>query len=208
MEQGVASFYEALLNIDRTKAAQIIENCFQKTQSLKTVETVITSALEQIGTNWENGVVSLSQVYMSGIICEQLVEQYFAGQENKKHQDFNIALGVLQDHHTLGKKIVGSVLKSSGFRFFDLGHGLSVDEMVQKTIQHDSKLLLISALMLASALKVREVRDKLDAAGHQVKIITGGAPFRLEPGLWKKVGAHATSKNASGVTKTIKSVMG
>ena len=33
-------------------------------------------ALERIGDGWEEGQLSLSQVYMSGVICEEMIEKY------------------------------------------------------------------------------------------------------------------------------------
>jgi methanogenic corrinoid protein MtbC1 len=59
------------------------------------------------------------------------------------------------------------------------------------------KILLISTLMLASALRVKEVRAMLDAVSTDVKLIVGGAPFRLAANLWREVGADAMGNNAS-----------
>jgi monomethylamine corrinoid protein len=53
-------------------------------------------------------------------------------------------------------------------------------------------------LMLRSALRVRELRFAFENAGLSVKLAVGGAPFRLDLNLWKKVGADATSDSAAG----------
>ena len=51
--------------------------------------------------------------------------------------------------------------------------------------------------MLPSALQVREVRAGLWAAGANVRLIVGGAPFRLDAHLWQEVGADAMGRNAA-----------
>ncbi|MDD3140188.1 MAG: cobalamin-dependent protein [Lachnospiraceae bacterium] len=208
MEQLVADFKHALLCIDRFKAAEIFHDCFQKTESFEELEIVAINSLEQIGAEWENGQVSLAQVYMSGIICEELIEKYIPMNKLKRKDSPKIAIGVLQDHHALGKRIVYSVLRASGYELDDFGHGLSVAEIVKKTIDNGIEILMISTLMLASALKVKEVKEELRAKGCGSKIIVGGAPFRLDPSLWINVGADADGKNASDVINTIKRVAG
>ena len=200
-------FESALLEINRIKAADIFNKCFQEKNSFEILEKVAISTLERIGIKWENGDISLSQVYMSSIICEELIERYLPKLEVKQKYTPKIAIAVLKDQHSLGKRIVCSILRTGGFEVLDLGQGLSVDDLVKKTIDNDIEILLISTLMLPSALKVKEVKEKLIAQGATTKIIAGGAPFRLDGDLWKSIGADADGKNASDVIKTIENLL-
>ncbi|MGM0500278.1 MAG: hypothetical protein ACQERL_08740 [Bacillota bacterium] len=146
----VEDFKKALLQIDRINAAEIFENVYLKNQCFEDLEHLTVNALEKIGDGWEDGLVSLSQVYMSGIICEELIEKHIKYDALSYNNNIKIAIGVLQDHHALGKRIVYSVLKTGGY-----------------------------------------------------KIIVGGAPFRLDSNLWKKVEADFDGKNGSKVLKII-----
>lgn len=56
--------------------------------------------------------------------------------------------------------------------------------------------------MLASALKIREVTSRL--SGDGVKVIVGGAPFRIDPELGKEVGADRVCFTASDAVKAIR----
>ena len=208
MDNWTKEFFEALLNIDQIKAAQIFEQCYRQTNNFKALENLTIKALEQIGTAWEEGEASLSQVYMSGVICEKLIGEHLWVAETAPNNSSKMAIGVLLDHHDLGKKIVSSILKASGYTLLDFGKGLSVSEIVQKAVEHNVEILLISTLMLNSALKVRDVKDRLAANSSTAKIITGGAPFRIDPNLWDEVGADANSKNASDVIATIAKLTG
>lgn len=161
------------------------------------------NSLERIGTGWENGNISLAQVYMSGIICEELIEKYLPKSEVKRDNLPRMAIAVLKDHHSLGKRIVYSVLRAGGFEVLDFGQGLNVDDLVNKTIDNEIEILLISTLMLPSALNVKEVKEKLVAKGVNTKIVVGGAPFRLDSNLWKSVSADADGKNAANIIRII-----
>jgi methanogenic corrinoid protein MtbC1 len=200
-------FESALLEINRIKAADIFNKCFQEKNTFAILEIVAINTLERIGEGWEKGDISLSQVYMSSVICEELIERYLPKLEIKLKDTPKIAIGVLMDQHSLGKRIVYSILRTGGFEALDLGQGLNVDDLVKKTIDNHIEILLISTLMLPSALKVKEVKEKLIAQGASTKIIAGGAPFRLDSNLWKSVGADADGKNASTIIKTIERLL-
>ena len=200
-------FESALLEIDRIKAADIFNKCFQEKNSFAILEKVAINTLERIGEGWENGEVSLSQVYMSSVICEELIHRYLPKLEVKLKDTPKIAIGVLMDQHSLGKRIVYSILRTGGFEVLDLGHGLNVDDLVTQTINNHIEILLISTLMLPSALKVKEVKEKLIAQGATTKVIVGGAPFRLDSNLWKSVGADADGKSASTIIKTVERLL-
>ncbi len=199
----IEDFEAALLQIDRIRATEIIESIFAKNGNFEMLEHLTMGALERIGLGWEDGRLSLSQVYMSGVICEDLIEQYVPKCQTSYKTKPKMAIAVLQDHHALGKRIVYSVLRAGGYDLFDFGQGLSADEIVEKTINEDIEILLISTLMLPAALKVKNVVENLRKKGSSAKVIVGGAPFRLDEGLWQKVDAYADGKNGTEVTKII-----
>lgn len=199
----ILEFENALLEINRVKTAEIFEKCYEKEQHFDLLENLTINTLERIGEGWENGTISLAQVYMSGVICEELIDKYLPKLNVKRKKVPKIAIGVLQDHHALGKRIVYSILRAGGYEILDLGQGLSIDELVQKAIDKEIEILLISTLMLPSALKISAVKEKLLIAGVHTKIIVGGAPFRLDNDLWKSVKADAYCNSASDVIGTI-----
>jgi methanogenic corrinoid protein MtbC1 len=103
--------------------------------------------------------------------------------------------------------MVSAVLRSHGYDFWDFGQGLTVEQLVELTEEHQVEILLISTLMLASALKIKSVRAQLTARGRAVKIIAGGAPFRFDSALWRQVGADADGKNATDIVAVLAEVV-
>ncbi len=200
------NFKEALLQIDRIKAAGIFEEVYLSGSDFATLEKLTVGALEEIGNGWESGGISLAQVYMSGIICEELINKYLPKFKSVNKKPERIAIATLQDHHALGKRIVTSVLKTSGYEVIDFGQGIQDDELVDLTISNNIEILLISTLMLPSALKIANVTRMLSEKGSKVKVIVGGAPFRFDSELWKQVGADFDGKNASDIVSIIENL--
>jgi methanogenic corrinoid protein MtbC1 len=207
MDKFITPFRDALESLDRAQAEALFQQALQHFSPIEAVEKLVVPALEQIGTAWHEGSVALSQVYMSGRFCETLVERVLPGTDpDRKHQPRS-AIVVLSDYHDLGKRIVYSVMRASGFEVFDYGR-LDVDELVNRAIADRLRVLLISVLILPSALKVREVCTQLKARGADVKVVVGGAPFLFDDMLWLEVGADAMGRSASDAVAIVERLMG
>lgn len=207
MKEVIDRFVEALISLDRLSAKRLIEERSKQTEPIKVIEDVVVLALEKIGLGWQQGDIALSQVYMGGRICEELVDAMLPpGAPDRKDQP-RMAICVLCDHHSLGKSIVYSLLRASGFELLDFGT-LEVDAIVERVEKENVKILLISALMLSSALKVKRVREKLQEKMLDVRIVVGGAPFRFDNQLWRDVRADAMCETASDCVAAIRTMMG
>ena len=203
MRESIPNFRNALESLDFIKAEALFQQAISKGSTSDVVEHFIAPALEQIGQRWNQGHIALSQIYMSGRFCEGLVERILPpSAPERKHQPRQ-AIVVLNDYHMLGKRIVYSVMRASGFELFDYGR-MEVNELVDRIIRDKLDILLISVLMLPSALKIRELRNALNAKGIQIKILVGGAPFQFDPQLWQEVGADAMGLSAADAVATVK----
>jgi methanogenic corrinoid protein MtbC1 len=136
-------------------------------------------------------------VYVAGRICEDLCAELLPGAGPPRVAAGSIAIAVLEDHHLLGKRLVTSVLRAAGWPVQDLGHGMTAEALAARVAGDGVRLLLVSTLMLRAALQVGPLVRALRAAGAPVRVVVGGAPFRLEPGLWRELGADAMGANAS-----------
>jgi methanogenic corrinoid protein MtbC1 len=190
------NFVRALLTLNRLAAKRIVAELSETMTPLEIAEGIIVKALERIGARWQKGDVALSQVYMSGRICEELMDGLLPpGAPERKNQP-QMAIATLEDYHLLGKRIVYSVLRAEGFDLKDYGR-VTVDEAVRRAGEDRLRVLLISTLMLPSALHVRDLVMQLKSARLEVKVVVGGAPFLFDPELWREVGADAMGRSAS-----------
>lgn len=185
----------ALLALDRAAAEQIINGAASAGGALHGLETTVMPALESIGKAWEKGTVALSQVYMSGRICEELVDLLLPiGSAGRKSQP-RMAIATLEDHHALGKRMVYATLRASGYEVSDYGKGISATELAGRAIENGIEVLLVSTLLLRAALRVRDLKSLLQA--EDITVIVGGAPYIFDARLYREVGADAMCSSAS-----------
>jgi len=199
------AYQSALLSVDRARAEEVLREALAVLETpLEVAELCLAPVLEQMGEAWENGRLALSQIYMASRISEELVERILPPPRELRGETPRIALALLEDHHMLGKQLVQSALRLAGIAVLDWQR-VSVDELVARAIQERPDLILISTLMLRAALRVREVREKLDRAGLAIPIYVGGAPFRFDPLLWREVGASAMGANSAEAIRLVSS---
>jgi len=194
----------ALLSLDEAAAEKIIRNAVKEASPIKIAGDLISATLKRIGDIWEKGDLSLSQVYMSGLICERIIDKVLPAESASRKNQPKMAIAVLEDFHMLGKRIVYSSLRASGIELMDLGGGLSIDDLVRIVEEEKIKILLISVLMLPSALHIKNLKIRL---GDDVKIIVGGAPFRFDENLWKEIGADYFGKDSAEAIEIVSKLM-
>ena len=85
---------------------------------------------------------------------------------------------------------------------------MDVDHLAEKAIHQGIEVLLISTLMLRSALRVKDLRKRLRDLGGDVKILVGGAPFRFDDQLFKDVDADAMGTSASDAMAFLRNGLG
>ncbi len=198
------AFEQALLSLDRVGAReQLVEARSSRGSAIHLIEQVVVPTLERMGKRWEQGELALAQVFMAGRICEELLEELLPEGVGEHRKTPRIGMAVLEDFHVLGKRLVMSALKVSGFSVLDLGSGLSPDELAERSVLEDIEILLVSTLMLPAALRVKDLRNALEQRGAHPRIVVGGAPFRLDPELWKEVGADAMGRDTAEAIRIV-----
>ncbi|HDR52155.1 MAG TPA: cobalamin-binding protein [Mariniphaga anaerophila] len=195
----------AFLTLDKEEAEKILTEALRSGSPVEIAGELVSVTLHRIGEAWEEGKLALSQVYMSGMICEELIDKILPPQSPDRKSQPKMAIAVFEDYHMLGKRIIFSTLRSSGYDLLDLGGGLHTDKLIEIVHKEKIKILLLSVLMLPSALHVKELKQKLN--GTDVKIVVGGAPFRFDENLWKEVGADAFGKDPAQAIQIVSQIM-
>lgn len=196
-------FEEALLAMDR-EAALSIASPYTNPSDL--ADNMLVPCLENIGKGWAEGRLALAQVYLSAQICEDILQSVSTSLKMKPKRNEQIAIVLLEDHHSLGKMIVRATLMAAGYSIVDLGR-LEVEELVAHLKLSPVELLLISVLMLPSAYKVAQLKKRLEEESIPTKLIVGGAPFRIDQNLWQEVGADGFGNVASDAIDIVKRML-
>lgn len=190
-------FEKALIDYNKIEVNRILAHFLAEKNGIDFIDEYIVKSLNSIGDKWERGEVALSQVYMSSRLCEEIAISILAEKNFSIKSAQPIAIVTLEDYHTLGKKIVSAVVRSSGFELIDYGSISEPEEIIKRVTEDGIKILMISVLMYHSALKIKKVSQMLHEKDTSIKILVGGAPFLMDSTLWKEVGADEMGQSAA-----------
>jgi len=140
--------------------------------------------LDHVGKGFEEGTVFLPQLLMSAeaakgafqVIKEELQKSGKTGGKKEKI----ILATVKGDIHDIGKNIVKVLLENYSFDVIDLGKDVPPEQIVEKALEENVKLIGLSALMTTTVVSMEEtiqlVREKIP----DCKVMVGGAVLNQE----------------------------
>lgn len=125
----------------------------------------------------------LSELIMAGEIFKTIMSKLepMLGDDKLAAQATKgtVVIGTVKDDiHDIGKDIVVSMLKGTGFDVVDLGVDVPAEKFVAAVKETGAKVVGLSCLLNFTFPEIKKVVDELTAAGmrDQVKVMIGGAP--------------------------------
>jgi methylmalonyl-CoA mutase cobalamin-binding domain/chain len=123
----------------------------------------------------------ISQLMFSAEILKNVMNRLspLLGEYQQADSLGKVVIGTVKgDIHDIGKNIVITLLRSSGFEVIDLGVDVAAEKFVEAIKESRAKVVGMSALLSLTYPEMKHVVDAIVEAGlrDQVKIIIGGSP--------------------------------
>ncbi|MBE5889427.1 MAG: homocysteine methyltransferase [Lachnospiraceae bacterium] len=198
---------KGLKNETRNLAKKLLETMSEET----VINDYLIPALDHVGDLYEKQVIFLPQLISSAnaataafdMIKERILTN---GADGAVSNGTIVICTVKGDIHDIGKNIVKVILENYGYKMIDLGRDVPVEKVVEATLEHDAKMVGLSALMTTTLPAMEETIEALHAAAPDVKIMVGGAV--LTPEYAEKMGADYYCVDARASVAAAKEVFG
>ena len=166
---------EAVMNGNVTKAAELTNIVLTNGATFQSVvNDILMPAMTLLGQRFEEGKVFLPSLVKAAsamnAAMDVLNETVTFTDSSKKKVTLATVYG---DVHDIGKNIVGTVLKSSGFEVEDLGIQVPAEKIVESA--KTSQAVCLSGLITPSLTQMIKVLEQLNEAGISVPVVVGGA---------------------------------
>jgi methylmalonyl-CoA mutase cobalamin-binding domain/chain len=200
LESRRETLYSLILDAEREEALGLLLEHAGAYGFQATVNDLLEPVLERTGEAWHLENLSLAQGYVAGKIAEDLlVAAAESGGDLPLDVKGPVVLGnVEDDYHSLGRKMVAVFLRAAGWKVIDLGNDVTPQNFIAAALEHDARVVGVSAMMLTTAENIRALRTEIDAQGlrGKVQLAVGGAVFKLRPELTLEVGGDGTASSA------------
>ncbi|MFZ7101111.1 MAG: cobalamin B12-binding domain-containing protein [Peptococcaceae bacterium] len=170
----------AMANLDEERTLLLAEQAILAGQTPQEIIEICKKGVEIVGKRYSDGQYFLADLIMSEEIFKgvmKIVEPHIP--VNPSANGFSIIIGTIEgDIHDLGKNIMIYLLRSSGYKVYDLGVDVSPERFVQAVNETGAPVLGISVLLSFCVGSIKKVVDLLEEVGlrDQVKIVIGGFP--------------------------------
>lgn len=193
-------YLTALLDGDRRQASTLVLDAVATGVPVKDIYLhVFQRAQYEVGRLWQIQDISVAQEHYctaaTQLIMSQLYPHIFAA---ASMSGTLVATCVSGDLHEIGVRMVADFFEMEGWNTYYLGANTPDADVVAAVIERQADVLAISATI---ATHVRAVSTLIESvrANEQcraVRILVGGYPFAVAPGLWRKIGADGSAGDA------------
>jgi methylmalonyl-CoA mutase cobalamin-binding domain/chain len=173
---------QALANLEEKKVYELIDQKIAEGVNPLDMIKECNDGMIRVGELFSEGKYFISQLIYSAEILKQVMkklEPLLVGIQTSGPAGGKVVIGTVKgDIHDIGKNIVVTLLKGSGFDVIDLGVDVPPEKFVQTVKESGAKVLGLSALLNFTYPMMKEVVEAVKEAGlrDQVKIIVGGTP--------------------------------
>ncbi|MBQ8664664.1 MAG: cobalamin-dependent protein, partial [Mailhella sp.] len=166
----------------KEKAGTLAAQMAASMDPLEVVNGQIIPALDVVGKGFEAKTMFLPQLLMSAEAAKAAFEAVKAAMPSSDQPSKGkiILATVKGDIHDIGKNIVKVLLSNYGYEVLDLGKDVPAQKIVDCALEHDVKLVGLSALMTTTVPAMEETIALLRKAGSRARVVVGGAVLTQE----------------------------
>jgi len=192
---------EAIISGDRDRTLVMVEEAScEGISPSDIIEKGMSLGMKEVGERFARYEIYLPEMMMAAEAWEgamKVLEPKILEAGGERKRVGRVVLGtVAGDIHSIGKNIVGAMLKMSGFEVYDLGVDVPASAFVLKAEEIGADIIAASALMSTTIPQQKNIIDHLKARAVREKytVLVGGGSTTQE---WAdSIGADGYGKTA------------
>jgi 5-methyltetrahydrofolate--homocysteine methyltransferase len=177
---------------------------------IEIIDNNLIPALDTVGKSFEAKKTFLPQLLMSADAAKSAfdeIKKYYAENGTKGESKGTVVMATVKgDIHDIGKNIVKVLLENYDYTVIDLGKDVAPETIVDTVLEHNIKLVGLSALMTTTVVSMEETIKQLRQKAPFCKVVVGGAVLTQE--YADKIGADRYSPQAMDTVKYAKEIFG
>jgi len=172
----------------------------------------LAKGMETISKGFENGEVFLPQMVLAADAMTagtKILEAKLSKEEMARSRLGTVVIGTpAGDIHEIGKNIVATLLRGSGFDVVDIGRDVPIEEFVNKAKELNANIVAASTLMTTTTPLQAAIIKALKEAGmrDKVKTLHGGATVTGE--YIESIGGDGYAENAAEAVRVATRLVG
>lgn len=172
------------------------------------LEDALIPAMGIVGDKFKNNEIFVPEMLVSARAMKEAMkiiepELLAAGIKPK----YTALIGTVEgDLHDIGKNLVATMWKGSGFNVIDLGVNVPPAKFIEAIEENEPQIVGLSALLTTTMPAMKDTVSAIRGAGHSaIKILVGGAP--ITQSYADEIGADGYSRDAASAVDAAKAAL-
>ncbi|MBC7252905.1 MAG: cobalamin B12-binding domain-containing protein [Actinobacteria bacterium] len=187
-----------LADLEVDDLGSLVKEALQSGVKATDLLSAMSEGMVEVGKRFESGEYYLADLVLAGEMMKEglkALEPHLTAVEAGKRGTV-VLCTVKGDIHDIGKNLVGTMLKSAGFRVIDLGVDVPAERVVEAVRSESAFAVGLSVLLTTMTGSIGEVVEALRGAGLRdgLKIAIGGAC--TTPEMVERYGVDAMGRDA------------
>ncbi|MGB4704386.1 MAG: corrinoid protein [Candidatus Saccharicenans sp.] len=206
------SLYRAIVEGRPEEAPRLAEEALAAgLQPLEIIEKACVPAIEEVGRLWETGDYFLPELIAGAEAMKSamtVLQQALKSSGQRLKSCGRVVFGTVEgDIHDIGKNLVASMLRASGFEVIDLGADVKAEKFVETAAREKADIIAMSALLTTTMLNQKKVIALLQEKGlrENFKVMVGGAPVTEK--FAREIGADGYGESAVQAVAVARSLL-
>ncbi len=196
----VHEYVHKMLGGYRQAAGQLVFDAADRGEPVQQIYLqVFQPALREIGRLWQLKKISVAQEHFCSAATQIVMSQLLLRVPAAERCGRGIIIACVSgDLHDLGARMVSDFFEMAGWDTYFCGANTPHAALVQSLVERAADVLAISATMGYHLHAVQELIElvRADPRCARLRVMVGGHPFTIDPGLWRTVGADGTAADA------------
>jgi 5-methyltetrahydrofolate--homocysteine methyltransferase len=202
--------FEIIIKGIKEKAKTATVKLLEHTEPLSVVDEYIVPALDLVGEKYEKGETFLPQLIQSAETVKnvfEIIKERLSKDGSSQISNGKIVLATVKgDIHDIGKNVVKVLLENYNYDVIDLGRDVAKEKIIEAAVEHDVKLIGLSALMTTTVKNMAETIEALKELDKNYVVMVGGAVLNQD--YADMINADYYAKDAKGAVTIAKKVLG
>lgn len=178
-EKSTYTLEEAVYKGLKDEVKKLVKKALKTRDELDIVDENLIPALDLVGDDYQEGKIFLPQLIKSAQAAQEgfaLIRESISQKGGQAITKGQIIIATVKgDIHDIGKNIAKVILENYGYKVYDMGKDVPIEDIIKEAKKRNIKLIGLSALMTTSLDSMEETIKEIKSLDPTIKIMVGGA---------------------------------
>lgn len=157
---------------------KLLDEAMKKAGPLDIINTILLDGMRVVGDLFGSGQMQLPFVLQSAETMKTAVkylEPFMPKADQGSHKGKLVLATVKGDVHDIGKNLVDIILTNNGYKVYNLGIKMSIDDILKAAAEQKADAIGMSGLLVKSTAVMKENLEEMNKRGVKTPVLLGGA---------------------------------